>query len=285
MILKPFDPWKNPICTCPTKLSLNPYTGCLHGCLYCYASSYIPRFSECRPKKDLLRHLQRDVSRIEHGTLIAISGSTDPYQPIEKDLELTSDCLRILQSSDMAVQIATKSDLVCRDLELLSKMKSVINITITTLNDSLSKKLEPGAPSPCKRLQAIRKLRDNEIPVSVRVDPIIPGINDLELNSIISEAYNAGAQHITSSTYKAKPDSMKRLYKTFPIEAEALRNLLKNGERIGGSLYLPIELRKRIMYDIEAKAIENGMSFASCREGLKKPLKVSCDGSHLIRSI
>jgi len=284
-ILKPFDPWRNPLCTCPSKLSLNPYTGCLHGCLYCYASSYIPRFFDCRPKRYLLRQLKREVSKVAPETLITLSGSTDPYQPIERELGLTSGCLQVLRSGCMAVQVVTKSDLVCKDIDLLSTMRSVVNITITTLKDSLSRKLEPGAPKPYMRIQAIKKLRDNGIPVSIRVDPIIPGINDLELNDIVSQAYNAGAQHITSSTYKAKPDSMKRLYTAFPSEAEALKVLFAKGERIGGSLYLPMELRKRIMHDIDTAVTREGMSFAACREGLKKPRKVSCDGSHLIRSI
>lgn len=285
MILKPFDPWKNSLCTCPSKLSLNPYTGCSHGCLYCYASSYIPRFSEPRPKKDLLRQLERDVSKTAPGTLITLSGSTDPYQPIEEDLRLTNGSLQILMPRRMAVQVVTKSDMVCRDIDLLSIMRSVINITITTLDASLSRRLEPGAPVPGKRLQTVSRLRDNGIPVSVRIDPIIPGINDSEIQDIVSEAYNAGAQHITSSTYKAKPDSMKRLYAAFPIEAEALKELFEMGERIEGSLYLPKELRQRIMHDLEIAAAREGLTFAACREGLKKQRNVSCDGSHLIRSI
>jgi len=232
-----------------------------------------------------LRQLKRDVSKRLPGTLVTLSGSTDPYQPIEKDLGLTRGCLQILKSERMAVQVVTKSDMVCRDIDLLSGMRSVANITITTLKDSLSKKLEPGAPLPSMRIQAIRKLWDDEIPVSVRVDPIIPGINDLEINDIVSEAYNAGAQHITSSTYKAKPDNMKRLYAAFPIEAEALKALFEKGDRIGGSLYLPGELRQSIMNEIEMASTIEGMSFAACREGLRSQRKVSCDGSHLIRSI
>lgn len=285
MILRPFDPWKNPLCTCPSKLSLNPYTGCLHGCLYCYASSYIPRFSQCRPKRDLLRQLARDVSKLLPESLITISGSTDPYQPAEKDFGLTRGCLQILGSRGIAVQVVTKSDMVCKDIDLLSEMRSVVNITITTLKDPISRRLEPGAPMPKRRLQAIKKLSDNGIPVSVRVDPIIPGINDSDLSDLISEARTAGAQHLTSSTYKAKPDSMKRLSAVFPDEAAALRALFGEGERLSGSLYLPKGLRKKIMHDMEMIALKEGMSFAACREGCIKPQRVSCDGSHLIRLI
>lgn len=282
MMLRPFDPWKNPLCTCPSKLSLNPYTGCLHGCLYCYASSYIPRFSQCRPKKDLLRQLAHDVSRIAPESLITMSGSTDPYQPAEEDFGLTRGCLQILRSKGISVQIVTKSDAVCRDIDLLTDMKSVVNITVTTLKDSISRRLEPGAPMPERRLQAIKKLSDNGIPVSVRVDPIIPGINDLDLSDLISQASNAGAQHLTSSTYKARPDSMKRLSAAFPDEAEALKALFGNGERLFGSLYLPERLRQKIMHDVEMIASKEGMSNASCREGFGRPHGVSCDGSHLI---
>ena len=85
MILRPFDPWKGQLCTCPPKLSLNPYTGCPHGCLYCYASSYIPRFAECRPKVDLLKRLARESSKIRPKTLVALSNSSDPYPPLEKE--------------------------------------------------------------------------------------------------------------------------------------------------------------------------------------------------------
>ena len=97
MILRPFDPWKSQLCTCPAKLSLNPYTGCPHGCLYCYASSYIPRFAECRPKVDLLKRLARESSKIRPGTLVALSNSSDPYPPQEKDLRLSRGCLQILK--------------------------------------------------------------------------------------------------------------------------------------------------------------------------------------------
>lgn len=185
----------------------------------------------------------------------------------------------------MAVQVVTKSGIVCRDIDVLSEMRSVVNITITTFNDSISGRLEPGAPLPSRRLQAIKKLSDSGIPVSVRVDPIIPGINGSDLSDVISEASNAGARHITSSTFKARPDSMERLSVAFPEETEALRFMFAKGDRYGGSLYLPRELRQGIMHDVEIVAIKEGMSFAACREGLNKRQRVSCDGSHLIRMI
>lgn len=284
-MLKPFDPWRNTVCTCPPKLSLNPYTGCMHGCLYCYASSYIPRFSVCRPKKDLLRHLSRDVSKLKPGTIIAMSSSSDPYPPMEKDLRLTRGCLEVLKAGGMSLQVMTKSNAVCDDADLLGVMRSAVSITITTLNESLARRLEPGAPAPHQRLDAIRRLQYCGVPVSARIDPIIPGINDSELGDVISAVCNAGARHITSSTYKARPDSLKRLCSAFPEEGEGLRVLLEMGEPIGGSHYLPKEIRRRIMFEAERAATIEGVTFAACREGLPNRPGISCDGSHLIQSI
>src|SRR5512137_2144784 len=155
MILRPFDPWNSQLCTCPAKLSLNPYTGCPHGCLYCYASSYIPRFADCRPKVDLLKRLARESSRIKPGTLVAMSNSSDPYPPQEKELRLTRGCLQILKERDLCVQVVTKSHLVAQDAQLLSEMRACVAITITSLSESICSKLEPGAPSPARRLEAM----------------------------------------------------------------------------------------------------------------------------------
>ena len=95
MLLTAFDPWKSQICTCPDKLTFNPYTGCDHKCLYCYASSYIPNFFKCRPKKNLLSRLRQESTKLK-GELISISNSSDPYPRIEKKLRLTRECLEIL---------------------------------------------------------------------------------------------------------------------------------------------------------------------------------------------
>lgn len=282
MILKPFDPWKNPMCTCPAKLSLNPYTGCPHGCLYCYATSYIPHFQETKPKVDLLRRLKREAAKVAPGSLVAMSSSSDPYPFMEKDLLITRGCLQILKERQLKVQVITKSDLVCRDADLLSEMASAVNITITTLQEDLSKKLEPGAPLPQRRLEAIKKLRLRGIPVSVRLDPLIPGINDHEIEDIVSIACEAGAQHITSSTYKARPDSWRRIISSFPKEAITLAALFDDGSRVGGSRYMSRETRELLMRKVEGEALSRGITFASCREGLASKGDVLCDGSHMI---
>jgi DNA repair photolyase len=283
MLLREFDPWKSPLCTCSGKLSLNPYTGCAHGCLYCYASSYIPRFTECRTKPGLLDRLRREVRRVEPGTVVSMANSSDPYPPVERDLLLTRGCIEILKNRGLRLQLVTKSDIVSRDADLLEDMQCVVSITITTLNDKLSSRLEPGAPMPGQRLEAIRLLLNKRIPVSVRLDPIIPGINESEIEDLVSTVCRAGARHITASTYKYRPYNWKRLREVFPDEAKALGALFERGSRISGSNYLPEEVRFALIQEIKKAAAELGATVSTCREGFSKEPGVCCDGSHLIR--
>ena len=282
MILRPFDPWKSPWCTCPPKLSLNPYTGCPHGCLYCYAASYIPRFQECRPKPDLHKRLGREVRKILPGSLIAMSNSSDPYPFLERELELSRGCLRIMKERGLRVQVVTKSDLVTRDIDLLSGMLSTVAITLTTLRADLSLRLEPKAPLPGKRLDAIRFLVERGVPVSARIDPIIPGLNDFEINDVVRAACQAGAKHIISSTFKARPLSLGRVCSAFHLEGESLKTLYRSGERRDGHLLLPAEQRRRLMQEVERAAIKEGATFSCCREGMVFKKGIQCDGSQLI---
>lgn len=279
-VLKPFDPWKNPLCTCPPKTSLNPYTGCPHGCLYCYATSYIPRFASYRPKDGLLRRLGRE--RLEPGCLVSLSNSSDPYPPVEKDLELTRGCLEILREKGARVQVITKSDIVSRDADLLGRMPSVVSVTLTTLDGDLSRRLEPGAPSPKRRLWAMEVLRSKGVPITARIDPIIPFINAQEINELVGSACSAGALHVTSSTYKARPDSLMRIHQEFPDQAWALKSLFSKGRRIGGSSYLPGEVRKRALETVAGACRKAGITFSTCREEMQDmPGDIACDGSHL----
>ena len=284
MILNPFDPWKSRLCTCPSKLSLNPYTGCPHGCLYCYARSYIPHFSCCRPKADLPRRLDREAARVPPGRLVAMSSSSDPYPPMEEKLCLSRSCLKILRDRGLAVQVVTKSCLVARDAHLLAGMRASVAMTLTTLDDSISRILESGAALPGQRLKAMEKLAALGVPVSARIDPIIPGINDAEIDDLVSAVSRAGARHITSSTYKARPGGLKRIVNAFPEQGAALQRLFAGGEMMAGSLYLPSELRMDLMERIAASAEVEGLTFSSCREGSAPAPGINCDGSHLLPS-
>jgi DNA repair photolyase len=280
MLLTAFDPWKSPICTCPPKLTFNPYTGCDHGCLYCYASSYIPHFHECRPKKNLLTRLTREATRL-NGQLISMSNSSDPYPQLEQKLGLTRKCLQILANNNCKLQIVTKSNLVTRDIDILQTIPCVISVTILTLDDSLCKKLEPGAPVSSKRLSALKKLVDSNISTTIRIDPIIPFLND-DLSSIAQAVAELGVSHVTCSTYKVKPDNWKRFSAVFPDVAKKLKpHYFTNGERISGSTYLPEAFRFSLMKQAKNLVEEQGLKFGCCRENFNLNSEV-CDGSWVV---
>jgi len=278
MLLTTFDPWHSPLCTCLNKLTFNPYTGCDHKCVYCYATSYIPNFYNCRPKKDLTTRLQQEASRLK-GQLISIADSSEPYPAIEKHLSLTRKCLQTLSQHSCRLQIITKSNLVTRDSDILKKVASVVAFTITTDNNELAQKLEPNAPTPLQRIQAIRALTQKGIPVCVRIDPIIPLLND-NPETLIKTLATLRVKHITSSTYKVKQDNWKRFSHTFQATAKQLEPLyFANGERIGGYRYLPKKLRYNIMKTIREQTQKAGMTFGTCREGFPQLNTASCDGA------
>lgn len=282
-VLRKFDPWGDPLCTCPPKYGLNPYTGCEHRCVYCYITSYIPRAFDCRPKKDLIRRLERDLAKVDKRMFVSMSNSSDPYPPQEEKLSITRRCLEVLRKHGMNVQIITKSDLVVRDRDVLSGGHSVVSFTITTLDEKVAKKLEPGAPPPKRRLKAMRELSAVEIPVTLRLDPIIPGLNDDEIDEIVEAAAEAGARHVTSSTFKPRPDSWSRFSLAFPEESRNLyADFFERGWKHHNAYYLPKKLRKNLMEKVEKVCVREGVTFASCREGFsfKAP---TCDGSHLLK--
>ena len=284
-VIREFDPWKNPLCTCPPKYSLSPYTGCGHSCIYCYASSYIRNFYKVRPKKNLLTRIKKDLRKIDRNKVISIANSSDPYTPPETELKLTREVLKILVPAGCKILLVTKSDLVLRDLDIIKRGKVSVSITITTLDKRLAKILEPGAPPPDRRIKAIRVLSKEGIGVSVRVDPIIPLINDdfKEIEKLVEEVSKAGAKHLITSTYKAKPDSLARIIKAFPDYAQKFKELyLNEGERISGYWYLKNEKRLSTIKEMRNIALAHGLTFASCREGFGYLNTAVCDGSHLI---
>lgn len=285
-VIKPFDPWKSPMCTCPRKWVLNTYTGCGHRCLYCYASSYIPNHFTPRLKKMVVERAEHDLKHIPRGALIEMSTSSDPYTPPESEKQFTRKLVHRVLSQGMRLLITTKSDLVIRDIDILSKHlgRVAVAITITTISNGLAKKLEPGAPPPTRRLEAIRLLRRAGIPTIVRVDPIIPYINDEYevLRDLIKRVADAGALQITSSTYKARADNLVRMKRAFPALASKLDELYKvRGVRIHGYMYLEERLRHSYMRMVKEIAEEHGLIFESCREGftgIGTP-GFACDGS------
>ena len=280
-LISRFDPWRSSMCTCPPKLTFNPYTGCDYACVYCYASSYIPRFSECRPKRDLLQRLQREAAKLK-GEIVSIANSSDPYPRMEAEALLTRMCLAILAQSNCRIQIITKSTLVTRDTDLLGKVPCTVAVTITSDDENTAKLLEPHAPPPTERLKTVEVLIGKGIPVSVRVDPIIPFVND-NPEQLIATLASMGVKHVTTSTYKVKPDNWHRLTTAMPQVVERLKPLyFKQGEKAGGYTLLPTDLRLRLLKNIRRLAVENGMKFGVCRERLAQLNMAACDGSWLL---
>jgi DNA repair photolyase len=188
--------------------SLNPYRGCEHGCIYCYArptheylgfSAGLDFESKIVVKTnapELLR-AELDSPRWQPQTLV-LSGVTDPYQPIERKLRITRGCLEVLAKFRNPVAIITKNHLVTRDVDLLRDLAAhdavAVNISVTSLDSNLQRVLEPRTSSPQARLETIQQLRNEGIPTGVMVAPIIPGLTDHEVPNILNACARAGAQ-------------------------------------------------------------------------------------------
>jgi len=265
-------------------MTFNPYTGCDHLCVYCYASGYIPNFSTCRPKEDLLERLEREATHLR-GETVSIANSSDPYPGLESTLGITRECLKILIKSDCRLQIITKSNIITRDADLLTEIPSTVALTITTDDDHIAKLLEPQTPSPTERLKAVEHLSRKGIPVSVRIDPVIPFLND-KPKQLVEMLSDIGVKHITSSTYKLKPDNWRRLERVFPKVAGKMKvQYFDKGERIGGNLLLPKGLRLELMKNIRDLANAYELRFGVCREDLAELNTAPCDGSWLLSQV
>ncbi|HBZ72052.1 MAG TPA: radical SAM protein [Deltaproteobacteria bacterium] len=188
--------------------SVNPYRGCEHGCVYCYArptheylglSAGLDFESRIFVKEDAPRLLERELSKPSwRPRVIALSGVTDPYQPAERRLGLTRRCLEVLAAFRNPVVVVTKNHLVTRDADLLRTLAEVgaalVLISLTTLDSELARRLEPRASRPERRLGAIHTLAQAGVPVGVLVAPVIPALNDSEIPALVAAAARAGAR-------------------------------------------------------------------------------------------
>jgi DNA repair photolyase len=227
--------------------------------------------------------LQREAAKLK-GETVSIANSSDPYPRMEAETGLTRMCLAILSQHDCRIQIITKSALVTRDTDLLSKVPCAVALTITTDDDNTAKLIEPNAPSSTERLKTLETLTSKGIPVSVRIDPIIPFVND-NPEHLIATLASMGVKHLTTSTYKTKRDNWHRLATALPNVAEKLKPLyFEKGEKTGGYTLLPSDLRLKLMKNIRSLAVENGMKFGVCRENLSHLNTAACDGSWLLPS-
>jgi DNA repair photolyase len=192
----------------PFSQSINPYRGCEHGCIYCFArpshaylgfSAGLDFETKIVFKPEAAHLLEKELSRPGYKpAVIALGSNTDPYQPVERTLSITRSILEVLERFNNPVGIVTKSAGVLRDADILSRMAAKnlakVHISLTTLDPVLARALEPRAASPQRRLAAVRELRAAGIPAGVLASPMIPGVNDAELESILEASAAAGAQ-------------------------------------------------------------------------------------------
>ena len=191
----------------PFDRSINPYRGCEHGCIYCFARpshawlGYSPGLdfeTKLLAKPEAAALLRRELARKSYKPQpIAMGTNTDPYQPIEKRLQITRQILEVLREARHPLTIVTKSNLILRDLDILAPMARArlvrVMISITSLDRKLSRVMEPRAPTPARRLEALRTLNAAGVPTGVLTAPMIPAINDQELEALMETSTRAGA--------------------------------------------------------------------------------------------
>ena len=233
--------------------SINPYRGCEHGCSYCFArpshaflnlSPGLDFETKIFTKPDASRLLKKELARPAYVcSPIALGTNTDPYQPLERRLRITRGILEVLVEHEHPFTIVTKSALVVRDLDLIApaaaRRQAAVHLSITTLDPGLASRMEPRAATPARRLDALRALGAAGVPCGVMAAPMIPGLNDHELERILEAARDAGA---TSAGWVLLrlPHELKGLFESWlklhePTQADKVLSRIR--ETRGGGLY------------------------------------------------
>jgi DNA repair photolyase len=226
--------------------SINAYRGCEHGCVYCYArpthcylghSAGLDFETKLYAKTNAATLLEQELAHPPYKPkVIALGTNTDPYQPIEREYGITRSILEVLERTSHPVGIVTKSALVARDIDILERMAArglaKVALSVTTVDRRLARAMEPRAATPEKRLEAIGKLSDAGIPVGVMVAPIIPGLNDHEIESILEAAYAAGARKAGYVLLRL-PLELKEIFREwlateFPDRAQRVLSVLQS---------------------------------------------------------
>ncbi|MCI8422020.1 MAG: radical SAM protein [Lawsonibacter sp.] len=188
-----------------TDHTMNLYRGCCHGCIYCDSRSTCyqnPDFDQVKAKADALKLLRDDLARKVRPAFVSMGSMSDPYNPFEAELGLTRNALTLLDAYQCGVAVATKSDLICRDIDLYQLIQRhspvICKITLTTLDDSLAARLEPGAPPPSRRLEAVRQLSRAGLFAGVLLMPVLPYVEDSwdNVRAVAEGAAEAGARFV-----------------------------------------------------------------------------------------
>ncbi|MFZ6647094.1 PA0069 family radical SAM protein [Undibacterium sp. TJN25] len=230
----------------PFSISLNPYRGCEHGCIYCFARpthSYLglsPGLdfeSKIYAKVNAPELLRRELAKASYvPSGIALGVNTDAYQPCERELKLTRRVLQVLQECEHPVAVITKSSLVERDIDLLApmaaKQQAIVAVTITTLDPAIARTLEPRATTPLRRLETIRRLTEAGIPVGVSIAPVIPFVTEPDLERILAAVADAGAINasyiVLRLPWEVSPLFQQWLEAHFPDRAQRVMNRIRD---------------------------------------------------------
>ena len=273
----------------PFDWTLNPYRGCEHGCIYCFARQYheylgfscgLDFETKLMAKPDAPRLLREELAAPNwRPEPIVMSASTDIYQPIEHKLRIARQCLEVLTECGQPVTPMTKSALVLRDVDLWARLAGMnagrVTITLVTLDPDLAQKLEPRATLPAGRLRAIRELTDAGVPVSVNVAPIIPGLTDVELPRILEAVAEAGARRAAWVLLRL-PHQIKDLFldwlqrSVHPDRARKVESLIRQSR--GGKLYEASSNRHRGRGPI-AEQLANTFDVFTRKYGLNRDIR------------
>ena len=230
----------------PFDRSINPYRGCEHGCIYCFArpthsymglSAGLDFESKLFAKPDAARLLERELSRPGYKPrTIAIGTNTDPYQPVEREWRIMRQILEVLDKANHPVVVVTKSSLILRDIDILQRMAerglAKVGISVTTLDRQLSRSMEPRAATPSRRLDTIRALSDAGIPVAVMMAPIIPALNDHEIERVLESGKAAGAREasyvLLRLPFEVSPLFREWLLRNYPDRYRRVMSLIRS---------------------------------------------------------
>lgn len=271
----------------PFAQSINPYRGCEHGCVYCFARpthAYLglspgldfetkliarPGIGEVLHRE--LRHPGYVVSPIAMGT------NTDPYQPIERDMEITRAVIEVLARHNHPLTIVTKGTLIERDIDLITPMAARglvhVGVSVTTLDQNLSRRMEPRAPTPARRLRTIQRLSEAGIPVSMMVAPVVPGLTCHEAEALVEAGRKAGARTVHWIMLRL-PMEVSQIFRDWLTEAQpdrATRVMARVRETHGGQDYDAAWGRRMRGQGTYAKLIARRFEVAIRRAGLDAP--------------
>jgi DNA repair photolyase len=277
----------------PFTFSINPYRGCEHGCIYCYARpshAYLELspgldfetrlFAKVNAAELLRKELARPGHRVEP---IAIGVNTDAYQPIEREWRITRQVLDVLAECEHPCTLITKNAMIERDLDLLAPMaqKNLVQafVSVTTLDHDLARRMEPRAAAPRRRLQAIRRLAAAGVPVGVMVAPVIPFLTDSELESTLEAAAEAGAQS-AGYVLMRLPWELKALFRDwlehhFPLKAAHVMSRVR--QMRGGRENDPAFGSRMRGEGLLAELIEKRFDIACSRLGLNRERRAALD--------